>query len=667
MRISKIKNWRIGNLLTKMIVAAALMFSFSIHMAQPASAATVVTYPTPSYFTTSTAYSLQVDSTTVKVVKHFDYSFAQLSYNGTATFKVTAKDNITSYNISPHSYGITASVSGKDLTFTLPQAGSRYLVIKINNLENLVIMADPVETDAPVPNGGSVKNIMDYSGIDNTGGNLMTSKIQQAINDANARSGGGMVYFPAGIYKFSQVELKSNVTLYLAAGAILRGSTTLSDYDFTDTNFKQANIRIVGASNVAIKGRGMIDSNGTSLTTGDSGPNRENIIRSYKNSSGTKPSGLTFEGITLRDGTTWNMNIEESTNVTITNVKIINNVHWIHGDGFDLVNTSHAVVDQCFAYTGDDVFDAKSSTEEPMTDVVYKNSVAYTESAGTKAGVAGNASLTDLWFINIDVILGYRGISLSHDEGNGIWNDIHFIDIRTEKIFDNGPNGQYRTAPLLIWTAKYKTEVGPISNVELTRITYEDLGNFHSIIQGYDSTSKVSNVNFTNLKMNGTMITNPATGLIDMGANTSNITFNTAATNYMITNANSGKTVEVFGGGTSDGTKIVQWNYHAGTNQRWELVDAGGGYYKIKNVKSGKLLEVTGGSTANGALVEQWGDNGGTNQQWQIVDVGNGYSKLINRKSGKALDSSGSTEDGAQLTQWTDNGGDNQKFQFFAQ
>lgn len=74
----------------------------------------------------------------------------------------------------------------------------------------------------------------------------MTSKIQQAINDANARAGGGTVYFPAGIYKFSQVELKSNVTLYLAAGAILRGSTTLSDYDFTDTNFKQANIRIVG-------------------------------------------------------------------------------------------------------------------------------------------------------------------------------------------------------------------------------------------------------------------------------------------------------------------------------------------------------------------------------------------------------------------------------------
>ncbi|OCT15164.1 hypothetical protein A8709_13745 [Paenibacillus pectinilyticus] len=661
MGFSKMKS-RIGFLLGKVLVVAALIFSFTVSMAQPASAATVVTYP--SHFGTSSAYTLKVDSTTIRVARQFDYSFAQLSYSGTGTFKVTASENITSYNISPHSYGIEATVSGKDLTFTLPQAGSRYLVIKINNLENLVIMADPVETDAPMPNGGSVKSIMDYSGVDNTGGDLMTSKIQQAINDANARTGGGTVYFPAGIYKFSQIELKSNVTLYLAAGSILRGSSDVNDYDFTNTIFTNANIRIVGASNVAIKGRGMIDSNGTTLTTGDSGPNREYIIHSYKDAAGTKPNNLTFEGITLRDGTTWNFRLQDATNVNIKNVKIINNVNWIHGDGFDLVNTSHAVVDQCFAYTGDDVYDAKASTEEPMTDVVYKNSVAYTESAGTKVGMQGNASISDVWFINIDVIQGYRGVSVDHDQGNGVWDDIHFIDIRTEKIVNNGTSGQFRTSPLLIWTAKYSgSEVGPVSNIEMTRVSFENINNYHSFIQGYDSSSKVSNVNITDLKMNGNLITSASQGLIDIGANTSNITFNTNPTTKKMMNANSSKAVEVFGGSTTDGGKISQWDYSGGKNQRWQLVDAGGGYYKIKNLKSGKLLEVTGGSTANGALVEQWGDNGGDNQQWQIVDVGNGYSKLINRKSGKALDSGGTTEDGAQLTQWTDNGGDNQKWQ----
>ncbi|WP_339315939.1 glycosyl hydrolase family 28 protein [Paenibacillus sp. FSL R10-2734] len=523
MYLSK-RKWRVGNLLTKMILVAALIFSVNISMAQPASAATVVTYP--SYFGTSQTYTLKVDSTTIRVARQFDYSFAQFSYSGTATFKVTASENINTYDISPHSYGIEATVSGKDLSFTLPQAESRYLVIKINNMENLVIMADPPETDRPSPNGGSVKSINDYSGVDKTGGTLMTSIIQQAINDANARSGGGTVYFPSGIYKFSQLEMKSNVTLYLAAGAVLRGSSDVNDYDFSGDVFPAANIRIVGKSNVAIKGRGMIDSNGTTLTTGDSGPNRENIISSSKSGGGTKPNNLTFEGITLRDGTTWNFRIQDATNVSIKNVKIINNVNWIHGDGFDLVNTSHAVVDQCFGYTGDDVFDAKSSSEEPMTDVVYKNSVAFTESAGTKVGMQGQASVSDIWFMNIDVIQGYRGISVDHDQGNGVWDDIHFIDIRTEKIFNNGTSGQFRTAPILIWTAKYgSNEVGPVSNIELTRVSFENINNFHSFIQGYDSTSKVSNVTITDLMMNGEKITSASQGLINIGPNTSNITF----------------------------------------------------------------------------------------------------------------------------------------------
>jgi hypothetical protein len=523
MYFSKAK-WRAGNVFVKMILVAALMFSLTISWAPPASAAAVTTYP--SHFGTSSAYTLKVDSTTVRVARQFDYSFAQFAYSGTATFKVTASENINAYDISPHSYGIQATVSGKDLTFSLPQAGSRYLVIKINNLENLVIMADPTETDRPSPNGGSVKSINDYSGVDNSGGNLMTSIIQQAINDANARSGGGTVYFPAGIYKFSQLEMKSNVTLYLAAGAILRGSSDVNDYDFSGDVFPAANIRIVGKSNVAIKGRGMIDSNGTTLTTGDSGPNRENIISSSKSGGGTKPNNLTFEGITLRDGTTWNFRIQDATNVNIKNVKIINNVNWIHGDGFDLVNTSHAVVDQCFGYTGDDVFDAKSSSEEPMTDVVYKNSVAFTESAGTKVGMQGRAAVSDIWFMNIDVIQGYRGVSVDHDQGNGVWDGIHFIDIRTEKIHNNGTSGQFRTAPILIWTAKYGSdEVAPVSNIELTRVSFENIGNYHSFIQGYDSSSKVSNVTITDLKMNGNKITSASQGLIDIGPNTSNITF----------------------------------------------------------------------------------------------------------------------------------------------
>ncbi len=482
------------------------------------SSATVVRYPAPSYLATSTAYTLTVNSQSVDVRKNFDYSFAQFSYSGTATFTITAKDNIDSYDISPHSYGVKATKSGKNLTFSLSQAKSRYLVIKVNNLENLVIAADPLETNIPVPNGGSVKNVLDYAGIDTTGKTLMTSKLQKAIDDAAARSGGGTVYVPAGVFKFSQLQLRSHVTLYLAAGAMLRGSSSLSDYDGTTPN-----IRFNGSSNAAIRGRGMIDSNGSALTSGASGPNRKNIITS------SKADTLTVEGITLRDGTTWNFNLKDSTHITISNVKIFNNVHWIHGDGFDLVNVSHAVVDQCLAYTGDDAFDAKSSSSEPTTDVIYQNSVAYTQSAGTKVGMQGTGDVSDLWFKNIDVIQGYRGVSVSHDEGGGTWSGIHFIDVRTQKIYNNGTSGEFRTAPILIWTAKYEgTDVGPISNVELVRVSFENVNGFHSFIQGQDSNGKVSNITLQDLQINGRTITKASDGLINIGANTAGITFLTS-------------------------------------------------------------------------------------------------------------------------------------------
>lgn len=487
--------------------------------AGPAAAATVTTYPTPSYFEASESYALTVDSAEIDVVKSFDYSYARFSYSDTATFTVTVDEDIDSYDISPHSYGIDATADGRELTFSLAQAESRYLVIRINDLENLAIVADPLETDRPSPNGRDVKSINDYDDVDNTGGRLMTATIQQAVDDAHARDGGGTVYFPNGVYKFSQFELKSDVTLYLAAGAVLRGSDDLDDYDMSGDDFPAANIRIIGASNVAITGRGIIDSNGGSLTSGDSGPNRENIIR-----SGDDADGLTFEGITLRDGTTWNFNLQNSAHVHIYNVKVFNDDSWIHGDAFDICTTSHALVDQCFAYTGDDVYCAKGVAEGPMTDVVFQNSVAYTRAAGAKVGMQGHSDVSDIWFRNIDVILGYRGVSVDHDKGSGAWSDLHFIDIRTEKIHDNGPEGQFRTAPILIWTVE-EDGVGPVRDVELTRCSFEDIEEYRSIIRGHDESNRITGVTITDLEMNGELIGNAADGLIDIESHTDDIEF----------------------------------------------------------------------------------------------------------------------------------------------
>ncbi|AUJ88464.1 MULTISPECIES: RICIN domain-containing protein [Paenibacillus] len=134
---------------------------------------------------------------------------------------------------------------------------------------------------------------------------------------------------------------------------------------------------------------------------------------------------------------------------------------------------------------------------------------------------------------------------------------------------------------------------------------------------------------------------------------------------YKITAQHSGKSLEVEGGSKDDGANVQQWTDNGKEQQKWRVVDVGGGYYKLISQSSGKALDVAGGNTHDGANVQQWTDNGNAQQKWKIIDVGGGYYKLISQSSGKALDVVGGyTHDGANVQQWADNGSAQQRWRF---
>jgi len=83
-----------------------------------------------------------------------------------------------------------------------------------------------------------------------------TAAIQKAI-DACADARGGLVYFPPGDYLSGGIRLKSNVTLYLEAGATIWGSRELAD-------FKDPHSLIFAedATRISVMGPGRIDGNG---------------------------------------------------------------------------------------------------------------------------------------------------------------------------------------------------------------------------------------------------------------------------------------------------------------------------------------------------------------------------------------------------------------------
>ncbi|GAA3233071.1 RICIN domain-containing protein [Dactylosporangium siamense] len=132
---------------------------------------------------------------------------------------------------------------------------------------------------------------------------------------------------------------------------------------------------------------------------------------------------------------------------------------------------------------------------------------------------------------------------------------------------------------------------------------------------------------------------------------------------YQLLNRKSGKALEVYPAGTTDGTTIDQRTYTGAANQRWYLQDAGSGYYKVINAGSGKALDVDQASTADGAPLIQWTYSSSANQQWTIADAGSGYYRLTARHSGKSADvNAASTADGAKVIQWPYGGGTNQQW-----
>src|SRR6516164_8488714 len=110
-------------------------------------------------------------------------------------------------------------------------------------------------------------NIRDY-GAKGDGKSLDTAAVQAAI-DACAKDQGGTVVVPAGTFVIGTIELKSNVTLYVAAAGKLLGSQdgahyhaatgvpTSGDSTLGDGNWSL--IYAVGATNVTVQGPGTIE------------------------------------------------------------------------------------------------------------------------------------------------------------------------------------------------------------------------------------------------------------------------------------------------------------------------------------------------------------------------------------------------------------------------
>ncbi|MBN2786038.1 MAG: hypothetical protein JXR25_14540 [Pontiellaceae bacterium] len=423
------------------------------------------TYPDPPNAVASEVFSLSVDGTPVTVMDYMNYHYAHFAFDGSISVTVKTSETISTYKISPKSLGIEGQVTdGTNLTFSLTQAPDTnstplYLVLQINNLEKLVLLGDPPETDVPAATGTGIFNVVTGYGADNTGATYTQPALQNAINAASSYGtpgNPGIVFVPPGIYKVrTNLLLEENVDFYLAPGSVLKADDNIANYSFWGDTIDPVLV-VNDAENVTIRGRGEVDASGIELMDllsltppvfQEDTPEhpRRRIIRTCANSWGSGTSrNVVIEGIVCKDATGWSVELKRTLGITAQNIKVLNhkNINWkIQNDGINVCSSSDALVNQCFVMTIDDAFCSKAtdSVMGSMDRVLFANSVMWGWAAGVKGGMQNNHPMNDVVFRNIDLVHCRRAIALdtktSQDIGQTIpIENVLFDQIRSEEL-----------------------------------------------------------------------------------------------------------------------------------------------------------------------------------------------------------------------------------------
>lgn len=335
---------------------------------------------------------------------------------------------------------------------------------------------------------------------------LNTKSINDAIK-ACSNSGGGTVRFPSGIYLSGSIELLSNVTLTLDAGAKILASPNLGDYDDLGVESEGRNTSFIwarNATNISIIGRGIIDGNDMAFFDVDSlGPEWSvdySRVRQGKDFKVRFPDGplktkdrpgmlmtfiecenMLFEGITVQNAPNWNIHLACCKYVDFTNIKVLNSLLVPNSDGLDISQSQHVHVSGCTLIAGDDGIAispcADGFCDGEAKDITVTNCTIESRSAAIRLGWA-KSKISNCVFQNL-VLNSNRGICINGRLGETIEN-ILFSDIIINTRLHSG------------WWGK--AEPIHISEMPLD-ISYEDaeLRQEHPIIQ---------NIRFSNIQIN---------------------------------------------------------------------------------------------------------------------------------------------------------------------
>src|SRR5687767_5484911 len=147
-------------------------------------------------------------------------------------------------------------------------ARTRIVAILMTAFVFAVLAGGATACTQPQRKAGHVYDVREFGALAD-GKTKSTEAIRRAIEAAVAE-GGGTIFFPAGEFLTGPIHLKSNTTLLIDAGAVVKFSQDFDDYlpmvfsHWEGTEVTNFSPLVYGnqLENVAIHGRGVLDGQG---------------------------------------------------------------------------------------------------------------------------------------------------------------------------------------------------------------------------------------------------------------------------------------------------------------------------------------------------------------------------------------------------------------------
>lgn len=365
--------------------------------------------------------------------------------------------------------------------------------------------------------------------------------IQRAV-DACSVAGGGQVYFERGrTFMAGPVELKSNVEIYLDAGATLLANPDERVYTLSAFGDNRGEgmmwLWAKNIENLSFGGRGTIHGNGIRFMGAE-------LHDSYElkpvSTFDPRPHVLTLIGVrnlrmrdlTIREGAYWTVHLVGCDDVVIEGISLLNNLKIRNGDGIDIDHSRNVRIANCYITSGDDCICLKNRREYaeygPTHDITVTNCTMTSRSCAIKIGSENMDSIYNVTIDNCVITRSNRGLGIQNrDEGTvsdvvfsnivmdlRLWSDVWWG--KAEPIYVTSyprADGNHKDANWRFPKGQTQGRCGEVSRIYFNNIfaTSEN-----GCFVGGDEMGKVNNIHYNNVKILHRRVTSYETGMADL-------------------------------------------------------------------------------------------------------------------------------------------------------